>query len=168
MDVNGLWFESLAGDPVHDAEFQDAMHRFENKPILNNLSARTAIFPENMRNNSVNRWGAQLLIHAGRKSWIDKLTANPELVSGLVLGGSETAPVAVRGGNVRLVAWRLDKPKNQFLEDAIVGNDGRFQIRIPRDLMHSNRPMRIVYQVFFHGSGRFVPCESKRSSLKLQ
>jgi M6 family metalloprotease-like protein len=164
--VNGLWFESLAGDPVHDSAFQDAMHRSENRPILNNLSARAVIFPEKKRNNSVSRWGAQLVIQAGRKTWIDNLSANPEIVTGTVLGGSDTAPVTVRGGNVRLVAWRLDKPKDQLMEDSTVGNDGRFLIRIPRDLMHSSRPMRIVYQVFFHGSGRYVPCESKRSSFK--
>ncbi|MGZ5475920.1 MAG: hypothetical protein ACXWH1_05470 [Thermoanaerobaculia bacterium] len=102
----------------------------------------------------------QLLVRAGVRTRIEKITARGELVTGTVLGGDERNRVTVTSGDVRLVAWSVRRPDEQFMQDGSVDSDGRFRLLVPSEVLWLASREAVMVAVFYHGTQRFAPCRS--------
>ena len=159
-DVTQMSYESLAGDPLGDNAFRIAFREAQDRGLVNDLSARTYVMPERIFDGPQERWGVQLLVRAGVRTRIEKTTARGELVTGTVLGGDERNRVTVTSGDVRLVAWSVRRPEEQFIQDGSVDNDGRFRLLVPSEVLWLASREAVMVAVFYHGTQRFAPCRS--------
>jgi hypothetical protein len=164
-DVTILSYESLAGDPVFDRDYQVALRNADEQPISNDLRARTFILPDRERDASMERWGAQLFVSAGLRTQIENLSARGELVNGTVSAGRSGSAAPVTYGVVRLAAWPMERPDEQMMAESAVNPDGTFGILVPAPLLSLLGRERLLAQVFYLGAGRFVPCQSKRTAI---
>ncbi|MDP1858338.1 MAG: hypothetical protein Q8K82_06700 [Gemmatimonadaceae bacterium] len=165
-DFTALSFESLAGDPVYDENFQRDFREYGGERMTNDLRARTFILPDRERDGSVQRSGVQLHIRVGVRTFIDALEALGELVRGKVWAGERPNIAPADGGTVRLIAWPMRRPKLQVTRDASVGADGSFKVLVPGEVLRFAHDERILVEVFYLGTARYVPCRSRTTTLR--
>ncbi|TAK60539.1 hypothetical protein [Methylobacter sp.] len=165
-DVTQVSYESLAGDPLHDRDFQIAFREAQDRGLVNDLTARTFVMPERVFCGPQERWGVQLQVHAGLRTFVREISARGELVSGLILAGDDARPEVVTGGNVRLVGYPIRRPEEQIMTDGQVDAIGEFRLIIPSELLWDASRETVMVTVFYHGTARFIPCRSREVPLR--
>lgn len=165
-DVTQISYESLAGDPLHDRDFQTAFRQQRDMGLVNDFVMRTFVMPDKLRDGPIERWGAQLLIRAGLRTFIDRIAARGELVSGTVYASDNDRAQPVNGGNVRLVGWPASRVRPEVWIDGQVENDGEFRFVLPANLLHLASQERVFTKVYYHGSAIYAPCESREIDLR--
>lgn len=165
-DVTHMSYESLAGDPLQNRAFRIAFREAQDRGLVNDVSARTFVMPERIFDGPQERWGVQLLVRAGLRTRIDRVTARGELVTGTVVGGDERERVMVTNGDVRLVAWPVRRPDEQFMRDGQVESDGLFRLLVPSEVLWLASREPVMIAVFYHGTQRFAPCRSAEVPLR--
>lgn len=161
-----LAFESLAGDPVGGRAFDREFRQTQGERMVNDLRARTFILPDRKRDGGIERWGVQLLVRAGLRTYIDPLEARGELVLGRVRAGDPPG-TPVDGGQVRVIAWPRSRPERQFGADAPVQPDGTFRVGLPGDIVQAAREDRVLVEAYYLGTTRYTPCRSKTIALRV-
>lgn len=171
-DVTELSYESLAGDPLHQRDFDIAFRQSRDRGLVNDLTARTVIMPElPNRNGPLERWGVQLRVAAGLRTEIARLEARGELVRGELVRGEVWADDAanrrlVDGGPIRLAGWPRRRPGEQILIDGAVGPNGEFRVILPNGLLRLSRQEEVLIAVYYHGTPQFAPCHSRDVPLR--
>ena len=165
-DVTQVSYESLAGDPLHDRDFQIAFREAQDRGLVNDLTARTFVMPERVFCGPQERWGVQLQVHAGLRTFVREISARGELVSGLILAGDDARPEVVTGGNVRLVGYPIRRPEEQIMTDGQVDAIGEFRLIVPSELLWVASRETVMVTVFYHGTARFIPCRSREVPLR--
>jgi hypothetical protein len=162
-DVTRIWYESLAGDPLGDRDFQAAFREASReRGLTNDLTARCFLKPDRHFDGSRERWGVQLLIRAGIRTFVREVHARGELVAGTV---SADNGEVVNRGNVRLIGWPERRPDEQAFADAQVDARGAFRLLVPAPLLWAAQREAILLTVFYHGTARFARCHSEEFSL---
>jgi hypothetical protein len=149
-DVVQVSYESLAGDPLYDRDFQVAFREVRDRGLVNDLTARTFVMPERIFCGPQERWGVQLRVHAGLRTFVREISARGELVSGLILAGDDGSPEIVTGGNVRLVGYPVRHPVEQIMTDSQVNAVGEFRLIVPSELLRVASRERVMVTVFYH------------------
>ncbi len=152
-DITQMSYESLAGDPLQDKGFRIAFREAQDRGLVNDVSARTFVMPERIFDGPQERWGVQLLVRAGLRTWIERPTARGELVSGKVVGGDERERITVTSGDVRLAAWPVRRPDEQVMRDGQVENDGLFRLLVPTEILWLASREPVMVAVFYLGIG---------------
>ena len=165
-DVTQLSYESLAGDPLHDREFQIAFRESHGERTVNDLVARTFVMPEHITDGPIERWGAQLRVRAGIRTFIARLHARGELVEGVVRAGDAENSFLASGGTVRVIGWPRERPDQQEWSDGSVQADGSFRVGLPGRLVAAASRERILVMAFYHGTTEFIPCKSEEVRLE--
>lgn len=166
-DVTQVSYESLAGDPLHGRDFEIAFRETHGERTVNDLVLRTFAMPERVVDGPIERWGAQLLIQAGIRTFIPRLHARGELVEGVVRAGDDDNSFLASGGTVRVVAWPRERPDQQEWTDGSVQADGSFRVGLPGRIVAAARQSRILVMAFYHGTTEFTPCKSDEVRLEV-
>jgi hypothetical protein len=163
-DVTRIWYESLAGDPLGDHDFQVAFREASHeRGLTNDLTARAFLKPDRHFDGSRERWGVQLVIRAGIRTRIREVHARGELVTGAV---SADNGEVVNGGNVRLIGWPERRPEEQAFADAQVDARGAFRLLVPPPLLWAAQREAVLLMVFYHCTARFARCQSEEFPLR--
>jgi hypothetical protein len=165
-DVTQLSYESLAGDPLHDRDFQIAFRESQGERTANDLVARTFVMPDRLSDGPIERWGVQLRVRAGFRTFIERLRARGELVEGEVWAGDVAAPFPASGGTVRVIGWPERRPDEQEASDGHVEADGSFRVGLSGHLVGIAGNERVRLAVFYHGTTQFTPCQSAEVELE--
>jgi hypothetical protein len=165
-DVTKLSYESLAGDPLRDRDFQIAFREAQDRGLTNDLTARTFVMPDRIFDGPLERWGIELLVRAGLRTGITRLNARGELVSGTVWAGDAARPQVVNSGNIRLVGWPARRPDQQSSSDGWVDAAGTFRLLVPPSLLWTASRESVLVMVYYHGTPRFAPCHSREVLLR--
>jgi hypothetical protein len=159
-DVTKISYESLAGDELRDEDFQIAFRKVLDRGLTNDLTARTFVMSKQPGDSPLERWGVQLLITAGLRTAIARLSARGELVSGIVTAGDAAKPEVVTAGNVRMMGSPVRRPGEQTSVDGQVDSTGRFRLLIPNSLLWTASRESVLVMVYYHGTVKFTPCQS--------
>lgn len=163
-DTTRIWYETLAGDPIGDRDFQLAFRQASpERGLANNLTARAIILPDREFDGSRERWGVELDVRAGIRTQIRNAHGRGELVQGQVLAESGET---VTSGAVRLVAWPERRPDHQLWSDGQVGGQGEFWVGVPAELVPLAQHELVLLTVYYLGSSRFAPCQSREFELR--
>jgi hypothetical protein len=158
-------YESLAGDPVFGHAFELAFRQgvFE-RP--NRLSLNSFIMREDPApcTSPAVVWGAGLHLRAGRRTWIDDLRMEGEVVRGFVRGSDNGVRTRVGEGSVNVVL-RTRSRRDEFRTSANVEPNGRFTAPVPSEIMREVGHERIIGEAFYLGTYRWAPCRSGEESL---
>jgi hypothetical protein len=156
--VTMLEYESLAGDPLFGEAFERAMR--ESEQVGSDLTTRGFFHAPKLIDGPIERFGAQVFVTAGLRTFIRDAEARGEAVSGVVAGGWPEDSSVVDDGDVRVTGWLVDRPEEQFWRDSRVGNDGTFTAPFPEELFMLLQQGRVRVVVHYLGTNRFVPCHS--------
>ncbi|MCC6433972.1 MAG: hypothetical protein IT196_02995 [Acidimicrobiales bacterium] len=159
--VTTLDYESLSGDAALGEAFALAVEHAEGEQIGTDLSATGFLFAPTVADGPLERFGAQLFVRAGRRTFIEVAAAQGEAVLGQVLAGWPEDAVPVDGGEVRVTGWLVDLPDEQFWRDSTVRPDGSFVAFFPEQLFELLQIGRCRLAVHYLGTGRFAPCHSE-------
>ena len=165
-DVTQVAYESLAGDPLHGRDFEIAFRESHGERTVNDLVARTFAMPERVTDGPIERWGVQLRIQAGIRTFIRRMRARGELVEGEVLAGDDDNSVPANGGTIRVIAWPRERPEEQEWFDGFVQADGSFRVIITGRLVGIAGETRVLVMAFYHGTSQFIPCQSREAPLE--
>lgn len=153
-------YESLAGDPVHGADFPN-IDQMQHEPP-NKLSFTTLVRPLDHSRCPAPHvvWGAGLSIRAGFRTWFRDVDMPGEIVRGHIVAEINGLEQAVSGGQVNVVLWLAERPEELFRASGNVDVNGRFFAVVPQELMHHFGHAEIVGEVFYLGTGMFSPARS--------
>lgn len=160
-----LAFESLAGDPIRGRAFEREFRETQGERMSNDLRARTFILPDRKRDGAIERWGVQLIVRAGLRTFIDPIDARGELVFGRVHAGDPPGR-DVDSGQVRVIAWPRSRPERQISVDAPVQADGTFRVGLPGEILQVAREDRVLVEAYYLGTTQYTPCRSKTIPLR--
>jgi hypothetical protein len=155
--VTTLEYESLADDPVFGEEFARAMEQAEGEFVTTDLTATGFLYAPRVSDGPLERFGAQVLVRAGRRTFIEVSFAGGEAVLGQVFAGWPENATPVAGGDVRVTGWLVDRPEEQFWRDSTVQADGTFAGIFPNELFGLIQEGRCRLAVHYLGTGRFAP-----------
>jgi hypothetical protein len=162
-----LAFESLAGDPAHGRAFEREFRETHGEQMVNDLRARTFILPDRKRDGAIERWGVQLMVRAGLRTFIDPLEARGELVRGQIHAGDPPG-TPVEGGQVRVIAWPRSRPDRQLTVETQVQPDGTFRVGLPGEVVQIARGERVLVEAYYLGTTRYTRCRSKTIALRVE
>jgi hypothetical protein len=158
-------YESLAGDPIFGGAFELVLRQgvFErpNRVSFNSFVVRED--PAQCTSPAV-VWGAGLHLRAGRRTWIDDLRMEGEVVRGYVRGSDNGVRTAVGEGSVNVVL-RTRRRRDEFRTTANVEPTGRFTALVPREIMREVGHERILGEAFYLGTYRWAPCRSGEETI---
>ena len=153
-------YESLAGDATFGGAFELAFRQgiFErpNRLSFNSFVVREG--PGKCTSPAV-VWGAGLHLRAGRRTWIDDLRMEGEVVRGHVRGSDNGVMTSVVDGRVNIVLWTARR-LTEFLSSALVEPSGRFTALVPQEIMREVGRERIHGEALYLGTTRWAPCRS--------
>ncbi|MFD9005035.1 hypothetical protein ACFV0T_29465 [Streptomyces sp. NPDC059582] len=154
-------YESLAGDPVHGAEFDQAFAAEEGL-APNQVGLTSFVVPPELHRCRTSHpwWGAGLSIRAGFATRIGDLGCKGELVQGSVVGTHDETVMPLHDGSVNLVLWLADSPDEQTALGAEV-TDGGFTVVVPGDILSAVQNGRELYgEALYSGTRRWAPSRS--------
>jgi len=155
-----LAHESLAGDPIFGEDFEAEFGRRGGETMLNELAARCIVQPPRPNDGPFERFGVQLNMRPGIRTWTDDLRAAGELVTGRVLSGDPVRPNGVGDGAVRVVGWPEESPEEQYWAEGEAGLDGVFEIGLDGRLVGAASSGRISLVALYLGTLRYAPNRS--------
>ena len=154
-----LAHESLAGDPIFGDDFEAEFAR-GGETMLNEVAARCLVQPARPNDGPFERFGVQLNVRPGIRTWVDDLQARGELVTGRVLFGDPARPTGVGDGTVRAVGWSEEAPDEQYWADGDVDPDGAFRIGLDGRLVGAAFSGRVWLVALYLGTLRYAPSRS--------
>lgn len=105
-----LAYESLASDPVFGSEFDQNVERITSRD--HHVSISSWVLPDNTDCGAPREvFGVGLDLRAGRRTWIDEVRRNGELVVARVQARSNGVTFPVSGGEFHCAAWADDEPE---------------------------------------------------------
>ncbi|MEZ5234225.1 MAG: hypothetical protein R2749_16190 [Acidimicrobiales bacterium] len=90
--VTTLDYESLAGDPLYGEAYEQAFRQADGELIGTDLAARGFLHAPKVLDGPLERFGAQLFVRAGIRTFIREAKAQGEAVFGVVAAGWPTTP----------------------------------------------------------------------------
>jgi len=140
-----LEYESLAGDPVHGAEFDRNIETIASDE--HRVAVLSSVLPENTDCSAPRRvFGCGLTLHAGRRVVIDEIGHNDEVVFARVRSVHDGNFEPVFSGTFLLAAWPDDDPANVNQNDGRIRN-GSANVDLPLETLadlRNGRPTTFV------------------------
>ncbi len=118
-----LAYESLAGDPVLGRDFNRAVEEITSRD--HHVALTSWLTPANTQCDTPRQWwGVGLDLRAGRRTWIEDLRRDGELVTARVMAQSNGVVFPVSDGPFHLVTWPGDAPDQISHTIGEVGQNG--------------------------------------------
>jgi hypothetical protein len=122
-----LAYESMAGDPVHGAAFEERLERYASR--ANHVAVTSWLVPEGTEcDTPLEWWGVSLDLRVGRRAWIEDVVRNGELVTGRVRASRDGAIIDVTHGDVHLAVWDRERPELATVTQGSVQPDGTARV----------------------------------------
>lgn len=130
-----LAYESLAGDVVFGAEFERQLESITD--IQHHVALTSWLMPENTECDTPREWwGVGLDLRAGRRTTIDDVRRNGELVTAHVHAHRDGALFDVTFGELDLAAWPEDAPERVIHTEGPIGNNGEGRVLVSSETLH--------------------------------
>ncbi|WP_327107238.1 hypothetical protein [Nonomuraea glycinis] len=161
-------YESLAGDPIHDAAFMDAFSISEGEGLSNVASLTTSVVgPGDDCAVAHQWWGARLIVTAGFVTRIEDLRATSDGVTGTVIATAYGVDQIVTTGDVNMVFWSAGHPEETITAGSWSG--GQFWVNPPSHIWDALRRGEEVYgEAFYVSRGYWASCRSGAHRLILE
>ena len=125
-----LAYESLAGDPVLGAAFDENVERITSREA--HVSISSWVLPDVTDCGTAREvFGVGLDLRAGRRTWIDDIRRDGELLQARVQGRSNGITFPVSGGELHCAAWPEDEPERvTHTVGAVRNGSGRLLLNV--------------------------------------
>jgi hypothetical protein len=130
-----LAYESLAGDPVFGEEFNQHIEQITSQD--HHVAVTSWLVPQNTECDTPREWwGAGLDLRAGRRTWIEELRRDGELMTAGVMARNDGVTFPISDGEFHLVAWPDDAPDRVSHSQGVVGRDGFASVLLSGETLH--------------------------------
>jgi hypothetical protein len=131
-----IGYESLAGDAVFGPDFEKYQERITS--TTHHAAVTSWQVPENTECDTPREWwGVGLDLRAGRRTWIEDVRRNGELVTASVRTRIDGVVADVTGGEIHLAAWPQDEPARVVHTQGIVGTDGTARVLLSNETLQA-------------------------------
>ena len=157
-------YESLAGDPLHGAQFAREFELLARRPPPM-LSLSALVVPEDQGWTTPRTvWGANLIVRIGQRTRVRIEGLFERMVRGHVHFIDNGNVQAVSRGQVNVVLWTAERPDEQFTSGDAVDLNGRFDVVIPREIDDARRAgVPILAEALYLGTW---PWAASRSGMR--
>ena len=150
-----LAYESLAGDPVFGAEFEQNLERITS--VDHEVAITSSVLPEGTECDTPRTvFGAELRLRAGRRTTIDRVNRDGRIIVAEVHATSNGASFPVTFGELHLAAWPDDAPDEVSHTQGQVAN-GFGQVSVSnRTLQDLQNGRRVWFSLARPGDAAFA------------
>ena len=129
-----LAYENLSDDPVFGKEFAKNREAISARP--NHVAVTSWLVPENTECDTPREWwGVGLDLRAGRRTWIEDIRRNGELVTARVRASRDGATIDVTSGDVFLAAWAAENPRRISVTQGLIRLDGTARVLLSNETL---------------------------------